>query len=73
MKTILIVAAFSLGFLVGGFMREDRMKAIAVKLGHAEWMSDADGDPVFRWKEIDEAQPMDEDSDQPTMKTESTL
>lgn len=31
---------------------EEKSCAEAIRLGHAEWVADAHGQPVFRWKEV---------------------
>jgi hypothetical protein len=38
--------------IMGWGMRDDSLKCEAIRLGHAEWVSDIDGRAEFKWKEI---------------------
>jgi|APGre2960657404_1045060.scaffolds.fasta_scaffold37172_2 hypothetical protein len=46
------VVALMFSMTFGWGLRDDSLKCEAVRLGHAEWVSDIDGHPEFKWKEI---------------------
>ena len=43
---------FVIGMLLGAISTSSTWRASAVKTGHAEWVADADGKAVFKWKEV---------------------
>jgi len=47
----LIVGSIILGGFIGGEAQRDVQQREAVAAGHAEWVADADGKAVFKWKE----------------------
>lgn len=48
----LFVLLFCIGLVVAGHNTATRqIQHEAIRLGHAEWVADKDGQPVFRWKE----------------------
>lgn len=42
---------FVIGMLIGTISTTSTWRASAVQTGHAEWVADADGKAVFKWKE----------------------
>lgn len=46
-----LFGAFVLGVLAGTAARNRSLEAEAVIKGHAEWVSYANGNPKFKWKE----------------------
>lgn len=53
-RIFLIVLFLAFGvfcMLVGWGIRDDSVKAEAVRLGHARWIPDIDGHPEFKWKD----------------------
>jgi hypothetical protein len=48
---LFIICGMILGGSVGGCAATSYMKEEAVRIHHAEWVSDTNGKPQFRWKE----------------------
>ena len=46
-----ILLGIIIGGLFGGGTGVSQMKQEAVREGHAEWVSDQNGKPQFKWKE----------------------
>jgi hypothetical protein len=47
----LILLGLFIAFFTGFYLGETRMQKEAVVKGHAEWVADANGKAVFKWKE----------------------
>jgi len=49
---VVLVCAIVISSTFGWGSRDDSFKCEAVRLGHAEWVSDVYGHPEFKWKEV---------------------
>ena len=47
----LVIIACVFSNLYGYDKGFDKMKEVAIREGHAEWVADATGKPQFKWKE----------------------
>lgn len=48
---VLFLAFGGFCMIMGWGIRDDSIKAEAVRLGHARWVSDIDGRAEFKWKD----------------------